>query len=153
MRWQLDDGPWERADVYQIVMANGKCYGGGMVIAPEASITDGLFDVFIFKDVGVLDITLLPKIYRGTHVDYDKIESTRASKVRVELAEDATADAEPVLIEADGEIIGTLPATWTLLPKQISLLYPQTTLLNETRGTESKQAKPGFTDSFPELQD
>lgn len=111
--------------ILNIVLFFLKFYGGGMEIAPQAELDDGLFDVVIFTDVGVTDITLLHKIYKGSHVDYTKVNIQRSAVVTVDLDPSDEIDNEknPVLIEADGEIAGTLPATWSILSGRISLLY------------------------------
>lgn len=44
-----------------------------MQLAPDAILNDGLFDILTFKEVGVTDITLLPKIYKGTHLECEKV--------------------------------------------------------------------------------
>lgn len=46
-----------------------------MVLAPDALVNDGLFDILIFRDVGVTDITLLPKIYKGSHLECEKVHN------------------------------------------------------------------------------
>jgi len=114
-------------------MANGKYFGGGMSVAPDAELDDGLFDVMIFKDIGVTDVSLLPRVYRGTHVDEQKIFCVRAKKVTVEV--DPEEKDQLVLIEADGELGGCLPASWQILPSAISLLYP-------LKGTERPSLSP-----------
>ena len=74
LRWRFNDSEeWERANIYQMVMANGKYFGGGMLVAPEAELNSGVFDVMIFRDVGITDVALLPRVYMGTHVDDERV--------------------------------------------------------------------------------
>jgi diacylglycerol kinase (ATP) len=97
-----------RSTIRTVAIANGKFYGHGLCIAPGASLVDGKFNVFLCTDVSVLDFILqtVPlkkgKIVRHPGVEYLETESLRLeSEARME-------------IEADGEILGLLPATVTL---------------------------------------
>jgi diacylglycerol kinase (ATP) len=101
-----------------LIVANGRYQGGGMLIAPEASPDDGLFDVLVIGDITKRDFVLnVGKIYRGTHLSHPKIELLRSAAVTVE--------AEvPVPIELDGEQPGTTPARFEVVPKAIRLRVP-----------------------------
>jgi diacylglycerol kinase (ATP) len=107
------DGPLVFAAV-----CNGRYFGGGMHVAPDAEPDDGLFDVVIVP--GMARRTLLrhaPRLYRGTHLAVPGVRLVRGA--RVEIAAEAPVDAE-----ADGEWLGRLPATIELLPGAIELLGP-----------------------------
>src|SRR5262249_42340734 len=67
-----------------VIVANGRSFGGGIRIAPGAEPDDGLFDVLIWGDVGKLDLArTLPKLYRGTHVGHPKSDLSRRRVVEV----------------------------------------------------------------------
>jgi len=101
--------------IRNIAVANGRFHGGGMMIAPEASINDGFFDVVILGDLNFLEITMLAgRIYKGTHLDHPKVKTLRTKEVRA-------FSAEKISIENDGEVYGTIPATFTVLPKILRL--------------------------------
>jgi diacylglycerol kinase (ATP) len=97
-----------------VVVANCQFYGGGMKISPRSYPGDGLIDVQISTGPKSEAFTLIPKIYRGEHVPHPHIKELRGREVRV--------DAErPLPVEGDGEVLGTTPATFTVLPEIITL--------------------------------
>ena len=121
LRIQLDDRPEFRLVVANLCIANARYFGGGMKIAPEAKLNDGLFDVVAVGDLDALEIlTNVYKLYLGTHLGMQKVQHAPARKVRVSAAQ---AD-EQVLIEIDGELSGTLPATFEILPRRLRVRRP-----------------------------
>lgn len=97
------------------VVANGEYFGSGMHIAPSAVIDDGWLDLVLVGDASIPDLLLnLPKLYRGHIRKHPKVEVYRAQKIKIS----ATA---PVLLDLDGEQQGSLPATYTILPKALRL--------------------------------
>jgi diacylglycerol kinase (ATP) len=97
-----------------VVVANCQFYGGGMKISPRSYPGDGLIDVQISTGPKAEAFTLIPKIYRGEHVPHPHIKELRGREVRVE------AD-RPLPVEGDGEVLGTTPATFTVLPEVLAL--------------------------------
>lgn len=104
--------------MYDVVVANGRYFGGGMKICPDADPADGRFDVLLIGDVTKRDLVLtLPKIYRGTHLPHPKAELLRGDRV--------TIDAPiPLPVELDGEQPGTTPATFEIVPRALRLRVP-----------------------------
>jgi len=106
----------ERAKVLGMVMANGAYFGGGMFIAPEARLDDGLLDVVIVGDFGKLELAkVFPRIYKGTHLEYPKVRLERGSQVRIK-------SPQRFLVHADGELLGEGPVSLSLLPQAIQLV-------------------------------
>ena len=97
-----------------VVVANGRFYGGGMQISPNSRPDDGRLDVLVMTGPKSDAYTTLPKVYRGTHLPHRNIAELRVSCVTVE------ADA-PYPIEADGEVLGTTPATFEVIPAALRL--------------------------------
>jgi YegS/Rv2252/BmrU family lipid kinase len=97
-----------------VVIANGQFYGGGMRISPRSYPGDGLLDIQISTGPKSDAFTMMPKIYRGEHVPHPHIKEMRGRVITVE------AD-RPLPIEGDGEVLGTTPATFTVIPEIISL--------------------------------
>lgn len=97
-----------------LVVANGQFFGGGMKIAPKAAPTDGLLDVQIEHARKKDAIAMMPKVFKGAHLPHPDVKE--AKRVRVSI----TAD-RPLLIEADGEVLGYTPARFEVLPDIISL--------------------------------
>jgi len=97
---------------FNVVVANCRFYGGGMQISPKSDPCDGALEVLVMTGPKSDAFTTLPKVYRGTHLPHRHIAELRASRVRIE------ADP-PLPIEADGEILGTTPATFEVIPRAI----------------------------------
>ncbi|MBK7860298.1 MAG: diacylglycerol kinase family lipid kinase [Archangiaceae bacterium] len=115
VRFRLDGGPWEEATVTTLAVANGKYFGGGMKVAPEALTHDGIFDITVWSGYSLKDFVLKQSgIYSGAHVGW---KNTRCLKARVFEAE----SDEEVLIDCDGEQPGRLPCKMTLLPGAVKL--------------------------------
>ncbi len=97
--------------------ANGRFFGGGMHVAPRAELDDGLFDLVVVPGFSNLRLLReLPRIYRGTHLEVPGVVHRRARRL------EAKAEPGTVWIEFDGEPLGTLPASFELLPGAITLV-------------------------------
>jgi diacylglycerol kinase family enzyme len=104
--------------MHDVVVANGRYFGGGMMMCPDAEPDDGLFDVLMIGDLTKRDLLVtLPKTYRGKHLPHPKAELLRGAVVTVD------ADA-PLPIELDGEQPGTTPARFEVVPRAIRLRVP-----------------------------
>lgn len=97
-----------------IVVANCQFYGGGMKISPRSYPGDGLLDVQISTGPKSEAFTLIPKIYRGEHVPHPHIKEFRGRVITVEAE-------RPLPVEADGEVLGTTPTTFTVLHQALRL--------------------------------
>jgi YegS/Rv2252/BmrU family lipid kinase len=104
--------------MHDVVIANGRYFGGGMMICPDASSDDGLLDVLLIGDLTKRDLlTTLPKTYRGRHLPHPKAELLRGPTVTVE-------SDEPLPIQLDGEQPGTTPARFEVVPRALRLRVP-----------------------------
>jgi diacylglycerol kinase (ATP) len=124
-RWQVSDVRVSVDDVersgrmHDVIVANGRYFGGGMMICPEASSSDGAFDVLLIGDLTKRDLLVtLPKTYRGKHLPHPKAELLRGKTVSV----DAPA-ALPV--ELDGEQPGTTPVRFEIVPRALRVRVPR----------------------------
>ena len=107
-----------RGRMFEIVAMNGPYAAGGMRIAPDASLDDGLLDCVLFGDVTKLDfVTTFPKIYSGRHLAHPKIELVRGSTVSVE-------SDPPLPVVLDGEQPGTTPARFEIVPGALRVRVP-----------------------------
>lgn len=104
--------------MYTGTIANARYYGGGMKVAPDAVMDDGLFDVVVMGDLSKATLLLrTTSIYRGEHLSVDGIDHHFARVVHA-----APVDAgEEILIDMDGEMPGRLPATWRMAPGALRL--------------------------------
>jgi YegS/Rv2252/BmrU family lipid kinase len=99
-----------------VAVANGPGYGGGMRVAPRASLADGLLDVVVIADIGKLEfLRTFPKVFSGRHVEHPAVAVYRAARVELD------AD-RPLAVYADGEPAGTLPARFEVRPAAITVL-------------------------------
>jgi diacylglycerol kinase (ATP) len=112
------DGGERRGKMHDVIVANGRWHGGGMKLAPDAQADDGLFDVVLIGDVTKLDfVTTSPKLYSGGHVHHPRVDVLRSAAV--------TVDAEEQLpVELDGEVSGTTPVRFEVLPGALRLRSP-----------------------------
>ncbi len=68
---------------WTVAVANSKAYGGGMFIAPGASLTDGRLDVVTIAETSKATfLRRLPKVFKGKHVDEDEVTVRQAREVR-----------------------------------------------------------------------
>jgi len=112
------DGRELPEDDYMIgAVSNGRIFGKGMKIAPDAQLDDGLFDLVLVKGMKMWDFCRnVLKIYRGTHLRHPKIALIQGSEIEVFPAANEKQD---VLLEVDGEQLGQVPATFKILPRTL----------------------------------
>jgi YegS/Rv2252/BmrU family lipid kinase len=112
------DGEPLRFTGYSVAAANSPGYGGGMLLAPDAQLDDGLFDVVL---AGHLPkhrfLMVLPKVFKGTHVDEPAYRMVRGRELQVD------AD-RPFVLYADGDPIGETPVTIRLVAGALEVLAP-----------------------------
>jgi YegS/Rv2252/BmrU family lipid kinase len=103
---------------WTVAAANSGAYGGGMRLAPSASLEDGALDVVLIAQTSKLRfLRSLPKVFKGEHVSEPSVRVLRGAEVRVE------AD-RPFVVYADGDPIGELPITLRVLPGAVQVLLP-----------------------------
>lgn len=100
-------------------IANGPSYGGGMLVAPEATVDDGFLDLFIVHKITKLElIKVFPKVFTGQHVSHPAVEIIRATEVKLV--------SEGVPVYADGEAAGQLPMTVSVAANALRVLAKPT---------------------------
>jgi diacylglycerol kinase (ATP) len=104
IHYEIDiDGKQLTMQAMLLSVANGQTYGGGMKICPNASNSDGFFDILIVKPVSrIVLLTIFPKVFFGKHIPHPKIEIFRAKRVVI---------SGPTFAHADGEYVSALPIT------------------------------------------
>ena len=114
----IHDRPRERRRVLMAAIGNGRFFGGGMKICPEAQIDDGALDLVTVGDFSKGEVlTNIGRLYEGTHLELEAVENARVTRVAVEPVE---SDAR-IPIELDGETPGHLPAVFEILPGALRL--------------------------------
>ncbi|MGH2403375.1 MAG: diacylglycerol/lipid kinase family protein [bacterium] len=112
------DGSVQQERLFLIAVGNTAWNAGGMWTVPRARPDDGVFDVVIAGPLTRLEMLgVLPKVYSGRHLGHPKVRQARASLIRV------TSEV-PLAIQADGESVGRLPATFTVHRAALSVLAP-----------------------------
>ncbi|MFC2026358.1 diacylglycerol/lipid kinase family protein [Chloroflexota bacterium] len=105
----------EPGRILSVVVANGCYFGGGMRVAPQADIADGLLDVIAVGDMGKIELLrAFPTIYKGTHIHHPKVRMDKATRV-------AIGSTEKFLVHADGEFLGEGPVSFRLMPSALSI--------------------------------
>jgi diacylglycerol kinase (ATP) len=114
-RIELDDDVVEGPHML-VVVANAVRYGGGMRVAPTASVVDGALDVLLLRALGTgAFLRAFPKVFRGTHIRHPAVTMATARRVSIE------ADRR-VQVYADGERVGPLPATFEVVPAALPIV-------------------------------
>jgi YegS/Rv2252/BmrU family lipid kinase len=112
------DGERTECFGYSVAVANSRAYGGGMFVAPDAQLDDGLLDVVLTAHTGKLRfLKSLPQVFKGTQVDNEEITMLRGAEVEV------SAD-ENFAIYADGEHLADLPAKLRVIPRALRVIAP-----------------------------
>ncbi len=116
IRLRVDDGFDRELSCWNIAVANGQFHGGGMWVAPDARIDDGILHVTVLGDFALPEVLVqLPRLYNGKIYGHRKILNLSGRHI------EALSD-EPVLIDMDGEQPGRLPLTIDIVPRCLSLV-------------------------------
>jgi YegS/Rv2252/BmrU family lipid kinase len=119
-RFDLEvDGEPETVTGWSVGACNSKAYGGGMYVAPDARLDDGLLDVASLSEVSKRRFLFgfLPKVFRGAHAEDPAFAVRRGVEVRI-------AADRPFTVYADGDPIADLPVTVRALPAAVQVLAP-----------------------------
>ena len=106
-------------ELYNVVVANGRYVAGGMLIAPEAAIDDGLLDVILIPKRPAPELALaVAQIALGTHLSSDAIVYRRTAKL--------TVNSKPGMwFNVDGELVGNEPARFEIVPRALNFIAPK----------------------------
>jgi YegS/Rv2252/BmrU family lipid kinase len=123
----LPDGERVGFTGYTVAVANSRAYGGGMMLAPDAELDDGLLDVVLIEAVPKWRfLANLPKVFKGVHVRLPEVRVLRAREVAI------SAD-RPFTMYADGDPIGELPVHVRAVPAAVRVLVPAGSPLGASR--------------------
>ena len=114
----LDNSESLTLDLYNVVVANGRYVAGGTLIAPEASIDDGLLDIVLIPKRSAPELALLAaQVALGTHLTSEGIVFRRAAQL--------TVNSKPGMwFNVDGELVGNEPARFEILPRALRFIVP-----------------------------
>ncbi len=115
VRITLDDGQELQGEYLIGAVANGRIFGGGMIIAPRAEPDDGVFDLVLIEPMKKIEVLANSRLlYSGTIERNPKVHILKARQIRVE-------SPDEVYIEYDGEIGEALPAEFTVVERALNL--------------------------------
>lgn len=111
------DGAERNFEAMLCVVSNSGVFGGGMLVVPNASLTDGLLDVLLVKKMSRLKfVAIFPKVYKGTHITDKDVEIVKASKISIAAGE--------MPIYSDGEYVGKAPFEAEVVPGALKVIAP-----------------------------
>lgn len=116
IRIRIDNGFEQEFTVWNVAVANGRYHGGGMWVAPDASVYDGLLNVTVIGDLTLPEVFLnLPNLYNGRIYDIDKVVTLTGKKI------EAVSD-QPALLDVDGEQPGMMPIVIHVVPGALKII-------------------------------
>lgn len=111
------DGIAKDFEAMLCVVSNSGVFGGGMLVVPEASVTDAKLDLLILNKISRFKLVkIFPRVYKGTHVTDPAVELLKATKVEI------AADGMPIY--SDGEYVGQAPFTANVVPGALLVIAP-----------------------------
>ncbi len=113
----LDSGEELRRHAMLVAVGNGPSFGGGLRICEGAAMDDGLLDVVVINPVSKLKLlAVFPRLYRGTHTTLPEFER--------HLVRSVTLESPGIVAYGDGERLGPLPRTVSVVPDALSVFVP-----------------------------
>lgn len=113
---QIDDSYERRVIAWNIAVANGRYHGGGMLVAPDAVIDDGLFHITVIGNLSLGEVFRhFPKLYTGRIKDIRDVSILTGKKI-------SAFSSERVLLDCDGEQSGCLPIVADIIPAALKII-------------------------------
>lgn len=109
------DDKLEKKKAMGVIVNNGYSFAGGMRMAPNADMADGLLDTVVLGEINPLEfIKGLSMVYRGTLGNHPKVNTHKAQSIEI-------GSEEPLYLQADGELLGKTPARFRVLPRALRI--------------------------------
>ncbi len=122
VRVRFDDREVKTLQTIAFCVANSRYFGGGMLIAPDAKINDGLLNIVNIGDIGTAKIFFnVHSIYRGTHDSLKEVKNTLARRIEISSVD----PSKEIFLETDGELPGKLPAVYEVVPAALRVRVPR----------------------------
>lgn len=122
LRVRFDDGDEHSLQTIAFCVANSRFFGGGMLIARDAKLDDGLLDIVNIGDISTARLLLnAHTLYRGTLGDLSEVKVTRAQRIEISSAQ----PEREIHLETDGELPGKLPAIYEIIPNALKVRFPR----------------------------
>lgn len=115
IKWWVDNAE-HSGEIFSIALGNGKFNGGGMMQAPDASLTDGILDLTVIHTLSKFAVVRnLGRLYKGTFVKHPAVKQYKGAHFRFE-------GKEPLLFECDGEVLGRSALEFEVKPKALKFI-------------------------------
>ncbi|MEO1288095.1 MAG: diacylglycerol kinase family protein [Chloroflexota bacterium] len=116
---ELDGEHWFEGNIIVAGIGNGKSTGQGILLAPDAILDDGLFDVVIGEQMPLWELVqVFPKIYAGTHIGHRRVHHQRAKHVKL-----ISRTGKAIGMDLDGEASdGAMEIVYEVVPSAITML-------------------------------
>lgn len=112
------DGIEIEAPAMLCAIANATCYGGGIRVAPMASVSDGVLDLVIVGNFGRIEfLRAFPQVLKGTHLKNPKVKHIPFRRLEI-----SSNPAIPFLV--DGELVGALSTQVEVVPGALKMVFP-----------------------------
>ncbi len=109
----LDDHEHIEMNLYNVIVANGRFVAGGIPIAPDAIVDDGLLDIILISEQPPAQLALLMgQIFLGEHLKSPAVVFRRAARL-------AVSSTPGIWFNVDGELIGNAPVTFDIMPRAL----------------------------------
>lgn len=106
-------------DLVICVIGNGKFYGGGIMVCPDASVTDSKFHITVVSTIGRIGIMkTFPKMYTGDHIKHPAVSVIETDEMKIK-------NTTKSLYQVDGEVLGYTPVTIKAIPKILNIMSPK----------------------------
>lgn len=112
------DGEPVSQEICTVAVCNGRFFGGGMMMAPNAALDDGTLDVVVVRQNPPLTILDMRLLYSGAHLDHPNVSVYRGRKIEAKPLSNA-----PIYLDVEGEAPGSLPATFEVVPRALRLRF------------------------------
>ncbi len=118
VRLNVDGEERDLGEVAGVIVANGRSYGGGMLISPHSQVDDGLFHIIVMKKSNRRRLVMnFPKVYKGSHLELPEIEELTGKVIDVQ-------SQERMLLQPDGEVFGETPLHFENVHLALSVMVP-----------------------------
>lgn len=114
------DGRSQKKGLVLFAIGNGKYYGGGLKMIPDAKLNDGYLNACIVKDVSKVRIlTIFPEVFKGTHLRHKKyVETFKCKEVKIYSKQD-------IYMNLDGEVFSPgKEINFSLADEKLSIIVP-----------------------------
>lgn len=118
VKYTSDKETWE-SNIMSLIFANGRFFGSGLGVSPDASIQDGVLNIIKLGNINVFDyIYHLKDLKKSKHIQHKEVSYSTAKNLKVE-----AIDGSQLLIDMDGEFVGYAPLEIECLPLAMNFIY------------------------------